>query len=239
MSRFRNVPVFFLGILMIALTTMVPAQSANAASSILISDDGVTFSTTYPGVLFDDIVHVVPGDTQTAVFYLRNTGPDDGYVRLTVRDVTGDSVLLKALTLSAGPPARPGSEIQLSKAEPCWVLNEAIPLPSGATTRITTQLKFTAPAGNATQNSVADFDLGVQLSDAAVPLPPTECGGSDIDVPGALPAPYPDADDLPPTGGEVPIGLISVMAFLIGVGAFLIVATRRRKNREHGEEAED
>lgn len=227
---------FSLGILLMAAMAVLPAESARAASTILVSDDGVTFATTYPGVLFDDIANVVPGDTQTAVFYLRNTGPDDGYVRLTLRDAMGDAVLLNALTVSAGPSARPGPDIRLSKAVSCWVLNEGILLPSGATTRITTQLSFSGAAGNAAQNLVADFDLGVTLSDAAVPLPPTECGGADIDIPGTFPDPD---DDLPPTGTDVPVALICVMAFLIGAGVFLIVAARRRKGRRDGEEARD
>ncbi len=231
--RLRRFAVIGIVLLVGAVTSSIfSVPAAAAAGSILLSDDGVTFGTNYPGVLFDGIANTVPGDVQTGVIYLRNTGRDDGYVRLTLRNVKGDAVFLSALTVSASVPSRPGSTIGLLRANPCRVLNEGILLPAGATTLVTADLEFERSSGNLTQNTMADFDIGVNLSDTAVPLPPTECGGSDINIPGTTPHP-----DLPSTGTEVPVMIVSVTAFIIGVGAFLVMAARRSTRRDDGEEA--
>lgn len=214
---------------MAAAGVLATPMPAHAAGTIQLSDDGVTFSSAYPGVLFDGIATIVPGDTQTEVFYVRNTGPDDGYLRLTLRNVAGDPVFQSSLTVSASVPSRAGSAVAASSANPCWVLNEGVFLAAGTTVAVTTALTFGPSSGNLTRGAIANFDIGVNLNDTAVVLLPTECGGSGATVPGTVPRP----GGLSTTGAEVPIMLIGVTAFATGVGLFLIVAARRRRREKH------
>lgn len=225
-GRFRWVTLVTL--VTVGLMALLPAQAAAAAGAIQVSDDGVTFGTVYPGVLFDGVATIVPGDTQTEVFYVRNTGPDDGYLRITLRDVAGNPVLLQNLSVSADVASQPGVAASLVQGAPCWVLNEGILLPAGTTIAVTADLTFDFAAGNITQVAIATFDVGLSLTDTAVVLAPTDCGGASTVLSGTVPK----LGELSHTGGEVPVMLISVTAFIVGAGLFLILAARRRK-REH------
>lgn len=224
---------------MIAISTaiaLLAPSAALAAGAILLSSDGVSFAPTYSGVLFNGIAKFVPGDTQSEVFYVRNGGPDDGYLRLTLRDVTGSPVLINGLSVSTSVPGGPGADVELSKSQPCWVLNEGIFVAAGATVAVTASLTFDPASGNTTQNGSANFNLGVNLTDTAVVLPPTNCGGSGPLVPGTLDSGGSTTGELSYTGTEVPVMLISVAAFVIGVGLYLVVAARRRKRGADGKE---
>jgi hypothetical protein len=222
---------------------VVPALEAQAAGTIQISDDGVTYGAAYPGVLFDGIANFAPGDSQTEVFYLRNTGPDAGFVRIIVYDAAGDPALLSSLSIRASVPAQPGSVVVVSSAAPCWVLNEGIFLAAGATLSVTATLTLDVGAGNPTQKSVANFGVGVSLTDTAIALAPSECEYSGIAIV-ILP---PDPEEKPETGAatgsgvltnsgsDLPIMLISVTAFIMGVGLFFVVAAWRRRREDDAE----
>ncbi len=227
-SRFGVVAALAVAVVLAVAAPM----TAHAAGTIRVSSDGVTFGPTYSGVLFAGIAKIVPGDSQTEVFYVRNDGPDDGYLRLTLRDFSGDALLADGLTVSAGVPAHAGSAVTLSKATPCWVLNEGIFLAAGSTVAITAGLKFDAESGNPTQNSTANFDIGINLTDTAVALASTDCGGSVTSISGTVPK----ADVLSYTGNDVQIFPIIVTAFITGAGLFLVVAARRRKRANDNEQ---
>jgi len=209
----------------LAFASIGIASPAHAAGTIQVSEDGIVFGTTYSGTLFDGIANIVPGDNQSEVFHLRNTGPDDGYLRLTLRNVSGDPALLNGLAVSASVPAQSGPSVRLDKASPCWVLNEGLFLAAGDRVTVTAQLIFDASSGNPTKSSSADFDIVASLTDAAITLAADECGGSGSTVPGTTPA----SGALPNTGGEVPVMLVVVTAFIVGAGLFLVVAARRRR----------
>lgn len=233
----------FIGACIGLAVALAPALSAQAAGTIQVSDDGVTYGATYPGVLFDGISTFVPGDTQTEVFYLRNSGPDAGYVRITVYGAAGDPALLSSLSLRASVPARSGPDVVVSSAAPCWVLNEGIFLAAGATLSVTTTLTLDAAAGNPTQKSVANFGVGVNLTDTAIALAPSECEYSGISLVALDPDPDPGptagaasgSGTLTISGSGLPIMLIGVTAFIMGVGLFFVVVAWRRRREDDGE----
>lgn len=212
-------------ILVFVLASLGLAAPAHAAEVIQVSDDGVTFGPTYPGVLFSGIAKIVPGDTQSQVFYVRNDGPDDGYLRITLRNVTGEPTFAAALDVATSSPGHTGAPATLAKASPCWVLNEGIFLAARSTLTVTATLGFASSSGNPTQSALANFEVNVSLTDTAVALPPTDCGGSGTVIPGVVPRP----GALSYTGSDVPVMLIIVTAFIMGAGLFLVVAARRRK----------
>ena len=128
-------------------------------------------------------------------------------------------------------PTQAGSVVVLSSAVPCWVLNEGIFLAAGATVAVNSVLTFNSAAGNPTQNATAAFEIGVNLTDTAVSLPPTECGGAGISIPAASPR----VGVLTNSGSDLPIMLISVTAFILGVGLFFVVAAWRRRREDDAE----
>lgn len=220
-------------VLLAAAAVLVCPMAANAAGGIEVSSDGVTFGPAYTGTLFDGVANIVPGDTQTEQFYLRNTGPDAGYLRITLRDVSGSPALIDSLTLSTSVPTNAGSPVALSQAEPCWVLNEGIFVAAHTTVTVTAEMVFDAASGNPSQGTAADFSIGVNLTDTAAALPPTDCGGTATVIPGTVPQP----GELGYTGNEVPVMLIIVSALIMGAGLFLIVAARRRDREQDDEES--
>jgi hypothetical protein len=85
--------------------------------------------------------------------------------------------------------------------------------------------------------------VGVSLTDTAIALAPSECEYSGIAIV-ILP---PDPEEKPETGAatgsgvltnsgsDLPIMLISVTAFIMGVGLFFVVAAWRRRREDDAE----
>src|SRR5690554_3722359 len=85
-----------------AALVLAPVQAAASPGGVEVSLDGVTYSSSIPGALFTNLAHLVPGDTDQATFYLRNSSIEPGYLRITLRDVVSDnSDFANALTLGA------------------------------------------------------------------------------------------------------------------------------------------
>ena len=191
-SRRRNqrAGVVILAAALAISTQSEPAPSWAAAGDIQVSPDGVTFSNQYPGSLFDSIGHLVPGDTDAEMFYLRNSGNAAGFLRLTVRDVVSTNTdFAQALTVTASTPGYPGEPVVVGSVNPCWVLLERHRVEPGETVGVTAQLALGDLHGQAGQGATAGMVIRVSLSDtSAGTLPPTDCGGAGTDV-SVLPTP--------------------------------------------------
>ena len=223
----RHVSVVITGAAVGALILGSAVAPASAATGLELSRDGTTYSSTISGTLFDQNTISVPGDVQPANLYIRNSSTAAGFLRVTLASVTvSDPLLSSAMTVSASSPAFPGSAAALADAQPCRVLTEGDLVAPGGVVKLSTQLKLGDLHGATGQNGSAIFSLRVSLSDAAVgSLLPTECGsGTDIpaaDGGGKIP--------LAMTGAEPPIALIMGAASILGIGIFLVIAARRRR----------
>lgn len=228
----RRLLALSLGVVLAAMGFLLPAPAAAAAGEIEVSYDNVTYSPTLPTPLFSSIALHVPGDTQTATFYVRNSGATDARFRLTLHSVTvSDPALANALTVSASPPppGTPGADVSMASAKPCRVLMQGQVIAKDDYLRVTAVLKLGDLQGLAGQGATATFSLRVSLSDSAAPLPPDGCDPGGTDIPGtggngSIP--------LATTGTEVPLPLIMGTAAVLGVGLFLILAARRRRKDE-------
>ena len=69
------------------------SSSAYAADEIGLSRDGVTWTPTLPGGLFDGAFRWVPGDSETESFYVRNQGPSDAVMVIEARSADSDELL--------------------------------------------------------------------------------------------------------------------------------------------------
>lgn len=194
------------------IAVMVPAPAAavsDQAGEIQVSTDGVTFGAQYPGSLFDSIAHLVPGDADNEVFYLRNSGNAPGYLRLTLRDVTStDSDFAHALTVAASTPGITGEPVVAGSVDPCWVLLDRQRLEPGERVGVTTTLALGNLDGQAGQGATAGMVIRVSLSDSSTgALSPTDCEGGGTDVSVLRPAsgnrPGNAATSNPPVGQSV------------------------------------
>lgn len=218
--------------LLVATMTLFGSSAAAADSDgdVLVSWDDVVYFPTIPGGFLDQIEISVPGDTQTAGFWVRNAGPVPAYLRIAVANVVAtDPVLATALSINAGTAAHPGTEASLSDADPCRVLTEGDLLQPGGTVHVTATLALGDLGGLAGQGGTAQFDLQVALSDSVIPLPPTTCS----DLATAIPATGGDGKvRLARTGSDLPLPGIMGAASILGVGLFLLVAARRRRRAQ-------
>ncbi|WP_222705963.1 hypothetical protein [Salinibacterium sp. dk5596] len=161
------------------------ALPAHAASGNLeVSADGTSYSKNFTGVLFDSLGAVVPGDEELESFWLRNSGDEAGYLRVTLEGVTFDDLdFANALTLQATVGGSQGPRSAVSLAQPCWVLNEGTVLLPGQAIRVDTLLHFGNLDGMLGQGGTATVALAAALSDTRPgSLPATSCGGSDVSI---------------------------------------------------------
>jgi len=208
----------------VALTTAVAllgfagVSSASAATGVGVvelSDDGITYSSSYPGSIFDDITALSPGDSQSDTIYVRNAGTAAGYLRITIRDVSySDQAFANALTVSTGATGGTGGAVAISAANPCAVTSEGIVLSPGQSIPVVATLALGNLNGTAGQGATASVSLRITLSDTSpgatpatscdsvgttVPVTPTAPGtsnsgganGSSGVLPGGLAAPLP------------------------------------------------
>lgn len=217
------------GIALAMATSLGVAPAYAAGSSMEFSTDGVHYSTVFPGSLFDDVAVLVPGDSQTVTFWIRNAAASAGYLRLVMSDVvTSNPALAGALSLRVETESFAGTPARLSLASPCWVVVEGDRLESGRAVKVTATLTLGNLNDTDGQNARSSFSLRAGLSDAALDsLPPTSCGGT----PTAIPVSGPPVI-VAMTGSEAPYPLLVAGAGGLGAGLFLLIAARRRRRED-------
>jgi LPXTG-motif cell wall-anchored protein len=192
---------------------LVGVPPASAADEIGLSRDGVTFSSSLSGSLFDPAFTWVPGDVESETFYVRNQG--DATARLTV-DILGEQVsdLIASgdlhVTASSGSHSRTvsdGAEHRLL-AIPDVNADEIVP--------ITITVAFDDASTNETQLLSSDLKFRINLKQTSAVLGE----GAEDDDDGLL----------PDTGAQSPLWLAALAAIFIGSGAALI--SRRRTHTE-------
>ncbi len=240
-ARLRSIRALGCGlVVLLALVAggVAGATPANAADSeIEFSVDGIIYTSAFPEVLFSDISRLVPGDQQVGAFWVRNAASSDGFLRVVLSDVDSiDPVLASALTLSARTESFLGDPVRLSAASPCWVLVEGDRIGPGESVKVTATLVLGNLDNSDGQNGSSAFSVRASISDASVgSLPPTSCGGTSSPAP-AQPDPAKPVSGPPVviamTGSEILYPLLVIGAGALGVGLFLLIAARRRRQED-------
>ncbi|MBH0116460.1 hypothetical protein I6E52_06330 [Salinibacterium sp. NG253] len=170
-----------------------PASAATGVGVVEVSDDGVSFARTYPGVIFDSIALLSPGDSQSDIVYVRNTGTAAGFLRVTMQDVSySDATFANALSVTTSTPSNAGSAHAISGASPCLVTHEGLTIAAGQTVPVTATLALGNLTGSQGQGATASVSLRFTLSDTTPgTLPATQCenSGSTVPVVPAVPGP--------------------------------------------------
>ena len=228
--------------LMVAGATLAFAAPAQAAPKpIGLSSDGVTYADTLSTSLFAGAL-VVPGDTVTRTFWVKNRGADPGNLAIALQGVAGgDSNFVAALSVSAAAGATAGPTVAFTSANPCHSLVSAVGLASGAAVKVDVKLKLSNALAHVTsQSSVGNFDIKVTLTSTDVSAP-TGCtpvtppsggggGGSNPTVPpgqidttvisGAADGTIPQTIDNGPLSGLGGKGSVRNLAIVPNTGRF-------------------
>lgn len=206
----------------IAAAVLLTASPAVAAGEIGLSSDGVSWGSTLSQPLFDPGFRWVPGDRETASFWVRNESGDSALLDVAILGSSVDS-LMETGDLSVTVAAEGGNGTSTTKPGRHELLSSRAVEP-GQTERIDVTVAIDPAATNESQVKALDLRFEVRLTqDDEIS---EESDDSDDD----------DGDDrngfLPGTGGSAPWLL---PAGLLGVAVGLVaVAVTRRKEAADG-----
>lgn len=150
-----------LGSLALAAMTLVGfGAPASAASQLELSADGVHWAATLPGPLFNSAFRWVPGDSETASFFVRNHTGANAVLNLSMLATQGGALAASGVTVQARADsgawvgaAVPGNQVAL--------LSNA-PMPGKAVRKIDVRVTF--PYGTAADNASQDRKLGLNFN---------------------------------------------------------------------------
>ncbi|KAA1424123.1 LPXTG cell wall anchor domain-containing protein [Nocardioides antri] len=204
----------------VLLASVVGAASARAADEVGLSSDGVVWYDALHRPLFDPAQRWVPGDVETASFYVRNQGPSAAQLTIEVRSADGARLLADDdIEITARAEGREWLAVENGRASP-WLTERAIE--QGGQVRVDVTVRFVWQAPNSTMLDRLPLDFRVRL---------VETGPSD--------GPGPDSGPdglLPDTGSAVSLIVVWVGAILVGSGLALLAGARRRRAREQDDQ---
>jgi LPXTG-motif cell wall-anchored protein len=218
--------------LVVALTVGAVPTPAQAATQLLISPDGIAWGATLPAGLFDDIGIMVPMDSETATFYVKNPTADPATLRVSVQDlVVTSSVLASSMTLTAWDD---GSGLTTSESlgsvARCDIVVPAQTIGANAVVRIDLTITMLDVSGLTAQGQVGSLTFLAAMRDlAAGPFPASACDDGGVLIPTDLPT------RMPTTGSDLPSDWLVVGGALLGLGLLLVISRRRRRDEELAE----
>ena len=210
--------------LLVVLSVLGFAVPASAAGQLELSSNGVTWGSSLSAPLFDPAFRWVPGDSQTASFYVRNhTGQDAVLDVIMLPAQFGDLMRSGDLTVSAEVDG--GTWVGATSADNSHFLITSAPVPAKAVRKVNVRIDFASTSSNATQNRRLGLAFDVALTQSkAIVLAPTQ-GGHGNGAGGKNP------NSLPNTGNDVSPLTIALGALLCALGAGLAVLGQRRAEK--------
>lgn len=223
-----------------ALVLATPAV-AHADDELSLSRDGVTWSPTIDDPLFDPSMSWVPGDAETATFFVRNNAPESARLDVILRvDPQDDAqqTLVEEGWVDVTVRAAEASGATIAGPGPYLVLEDA-PVLAGQSVPVVVEVTFDEDAPNDTQLRAASLAFDVSLTQTGET--PGEGGGGVDDggggsggegsgsgtgtdgVGGVGSGAVPTArGGLPATGADLPWWLLALSALAVGSGAALV-----------------
>lgn len=230
-------------------TVMIPHPAASAASPIGLSADGSTFASTLPYNLFDSVGDLVPGDSSTVRFWLRNQSSETAYLRMALRDAEADDpAYFSALSMVVAINGVRGIRTSFADATQCSPLVVPTRIRPGEIVLIDAALELADLPGTSAQASRASMRMNVALSDAAIGDESSAgcvAGGIDIPINEAGPTDTSTSTPVAIDNEFVVIGpllsgwlpLWPILGFAGGVVLFILL--RRRQADDDDEDAND
>jgi LPXTG-motif cell wall-anchored protein len=252
--RGRRAAASALGIAALVMSLAISGVAAPAHASagatpivpvdLLLSTDGVTFTTTLTAGLFDGVGLLVPRGSQQAALWVRNPTAAPAEVRVSAHDVLlpaggyADDVTLSAWNSGTGDTL----SRTLRTLDRCGVVVPSQPIAAGGTMKLVVTFTMADVPGTVDQGASARLGLRVAMRDAAAgPFAESPCDdpGTVVPVLPTTPATSAPATSvvastriLAHTGVEPPAPVLVVGGLLLGVGIFLLLARRRRREED-------
>ena len=238
LSRIKRLSAHAMAVaLVIAVVTIAPAAEAHAAgaeASVLISTDGVHFSSPPSNPVFTGGRTLVPGTTQAANLYVRNTTSGDIVLTVYVTNIaTSDPAFSQALTVQATTAVQGSTTVvSLASRDDCPLLLGDARISAGQTEHVSLALAMADVSGATAAGATANFNLRLSMRGAAAPAPAAGCaGGTTIPAfadPSAASNAAGTARGLATTGIEARLPLAGgALLFGLGSTAVLFAALRR------------
>lgn len=196
----------------ILLLTML-ATPAHAADELALSRDGQSWTSSIDAPLFDESMRWVPGDTESAQFFVRNQGGTPGDLTVDVISSRAGR-LMDSGDLHITAKGGGGTWSSVSKGGTHRLLSSP-DIADGAVVPITVTVAFDADSTSITQLRSTSFTLRVTLSESA------RTGGGDGDGNGLL-----------PDTGAPATWIAGLGALLVGVGLAFVARRRARKEAD-------
>jgi len=212
------------------LASSVAPAAAEEPFDVLLSADGIVFSSAPTRSILDPLVTLVPGGSLESVLWIRNPATTRAIVTVSAIGLSIPSASFAedvslTTTDSQGSGTRSRTLAQLSE---CEMLVPSRVMEGGATMRLDLGFAMSANARNVSQSQRASLSVLVALRDADAGA----FAASPCDEPALPAAPAgagPTAGALASTGADLPVPLIAIGALLFGVGFFLLGARRRAR----------
>jgi len=217
------------------------APATAAPVDVLLSTDGVTFSSALSEGMFDDLGLLVPGESMSSSLWVRNPTPTTTVLRVSARDLIFPSVAFAGGVTMTVWDSGTGTtrSATLGALARCDILVPSQPMAAGATIRLDVTFTMADLTSSVGQNQRAGLGLMVAMRDG-------EAGSfatSACDDEGVLIASNPSTSNLSAsnssrpttiahTGTDLPVPLFIAGGLLLGVGIFLVAGRRRRERDE-------
>ena len=217
----------WLGAALLAVVSVLGlAVPATAAGHLQLSSNGATWGNNLSAPLFDPAFRWVPGDSQTASFYIRNQTGQDAVLDLIMLPAQyGD--LMKSGDLTVSGQVDGGTWVGATSADNSHFLITSAPVPGKAVRKINIRIDMTGSSSNATQDRQVGLAFDVALTQGkAIVLAPTQGGGHGHGTGGK------DPNALPKTGNDVSPLMILLAVLLCAGGAALAVLSQRDGTKE-------
>jgi hypothetical protein len=229
----------------LALAVAAPVNAATP--DVLLSDDGVNFSTGLPGGLFDGLGLLVPGESMSATLWVKNPTDDFAVIRVSVGGLSVPSAAFAAgvtlTTIDAG--AATTATASFAQLQRCAVLVPSHSLGAREVLRVDFTVAMSeSVSGSDAQGQAAVLEFQISMRDAAAgafpnagcvvpstPLSPAVPANPSRPTTPSLPAglSQPHGSGLAYTGLAPATLLFPFAGVLIGVGIFCVVRRRRGK----------
>lgn len=185
-ARHRVAAVLAGGILAGALAALVAAPAtADDGPAMLLSTDGVHFTSGQEPTVFPHLAGLVPGESRPGTVWVRNAGTQPAAFDLAVRSGAGSAVLTGSLELLAGSPGRATVTVPLSDPGQCTSVLQGWALAPGETMRLNLVLGMNVAASNATRHEQSGVELVFLMQESgagtAIPACAAPGGTSGVD----------------------------------------------------------
>ena len=211
------------------------APAAAAPVNLLVSTNGVNFSSALKGGMFDGLGLLVPGHSITTSLWIKNPTSAPAALRVSARDVViTSSSFAGGVTLSAWNSGTGGTLSEpLGAMANCDTLVPSQLIAAGATMKMVVTVRMGDLTGITGQNGSAKLGIMVAMRGAeAGPFPASACEDKGVLLQSnAVRTSVARTRSLPNTGADLPVPLLIAAGVLVGAG-FFFVAGRRRRERE-------